>query len=69
MSRRGNGAMVLMIFILDIIMSYAWYTNLYPIKAVSHINAVLGGAILMFFTLLSLGTNALVYSIAIAEDS
>lgn len=58
-----------MTFIADIMVGYSWYSVLYPSEVVTHAEAVGSGAVLMLVTLLTLALNALVYLVAIAEDS
>ncbi len=68
MGKKENGFLILITLILDITMGYGWYITLCPVKAVTHFDGVVGGAALMLSTLLVLVVNALIYSIAVAED-
>jgi len=68
MGKKENGFLVLIGLIVTIMMGVTWGSALYPKEAVTHFEAVITGAFTMFFTLLVIGLDALVYLIAVAED-
>jgi len=68
MSKKSNLAVVFMAFILDIFGVYAWYVGLFPTDPITTFDATIGGAVLMLLSLLIVGANALLFSIALAED-